>query len=194
MTPRTREFDTDQAVAQAMELFWERGFEATSLQDLVDGLGVGRGSLYAAFGSKEGLYQAALERYRQQCVGPMLAALSVDTDIRGALRGLLTVLVSDAVADERRRGCMVVNAATERIPHDPQTTQAVREVLKGNEDALAAALSAARERGELAASLDTDAVAAFLATYLTGLRVAAKANPDEAALTRTVEVALSVLD
>lgn len=190
---RIREFDTDRAVAQAMELFWEHGYEGTSLQDLTDGLAIGRGSLYAAFGSKDGLYQAALERYRQECVGPMLQALAVDSDVRGALRGLLTVLVTDAVADERRRGCMVVNAATERVPHDPATSRTVREVLQGNADALTEALIAARERGELAADLDPIAVGGFLATYISGLRVASKASPDEVALMRTVEVALSVL-
>jgi TetR/AcrR family transcriptional regulator, transcriptional repressor for nem operon len=191
---RIREFDTDKAVAQAMELFWERGYEGTSLQDLTEGLAIGRGSLYAAFGSKDGLYQAALERYRQECVEPMLQALSVDSDVRGALRGLLTVLVTDAVADERRRGCMVVNAATERVPHDPATSRTVREVLQGNADALTQALIAARDRGELAADLDPVAVGEFLATYISGLRVASKANPDEMVLMRTVEVALSVLD
>jgi TetR/AcrR family transcriptional repressor of nem operon len=191
---RIREFDTDKAVAQAMELFWERGYEGTSLQDLTEGLAIGRGSLYAAFGSKDGLYQAALERYRQECVGPMLQALSVEADVRGALRGLLTVLVTDAVADERRRGCMVVNAATERVPHDPATSRTVREVLQGNADALTEALIAARDRGELAADLDPVAVGGFLATFISGLRVASKANPDEVALMRSVEVALSVLD
>jgi TetR/AcrR family transcriptional repressor of nem operon len=191
--PRIREFDTDRAVAQAMELFWERGYEGTSLHDLTERLAIGRGSLYAAFGSKDGLYQAALERYRQECVGPMLQALSVDADIRGALRGLLTVLVTDAVADERRRGCMVVNAATERVPHDPATSRTVRAVLQGNEDALTEALTAAGDRGELAADTDPHAVGGFLATFITGLRVAAKTDPDEAALMRTVEVALSVL-
>jgi TetR/AcrR family transcriptional repressor of nem operon len=191
---RMREFDTDKAVGQAMELFWERGYEGTSLQDLTEGLAIGRGSLYAAFGSKDGLYQAALERYRQECVGPMLKALSVDADVRGALRGLLTVLVTDAVADERRRGCMVVNAVTERVPHDPATSRTVREVLQGNADALTEALTAARERGELAADLDPLAVGSFLATLISGLRVASKANPDEMALMRSVEVALSVLD
>jgi TetR/AcrR family transcriptional regulator, transcriptional repressor for nem operon len=191
---RIREFDTDKAVAQAMELFWERGYEGTSLQDLTEGLAIGRGSLYASFGSKDGLYQAALERYRQECVGPMLRALSVDADVRGALRGLLTVLVTDAVADERRRGCMVVNAATERVPHDPATSRTVREVLQGNADALTEALTAARERGELAVDVDPLAVGGFLATFISGLRVASKANPDEMALMRSVEVALSVLD
>jgi TetR/AcrR family transcriptional repressor of nem operon len=191
---RIREFDTDEAVAQAMELFWERGYDGTSLQDLTEGLAIGRGSLYAAFGSKDGLYQAALERYRQECVGPMLKALSVDADVRGALRGLLTVLVTDAVADERRRGCMIVNAATERVPHDPATSRTVRQVLQGNADALTEALIAARERGELAVDLDPLAVGGFLATFISGLRVASKANPDEMALMRSVEVALSVLD
>jgi AcrR family transcriptional regulator len=109
---RIREFDTDKAVAQTMDLFWERGHEGTSLQDLTEGLAIGSGSLYAAFGSKDGLYQAALERYRQECVGPMLEALSIDSDVRGVLRGLLTVLVTD----ERRRGCMVVNAARSGCP------------------------------------------------------------------------------
>lgn len=191
---RIREFDTDKAVAQAMELFWEHGYEGTSLQDLTDGLAIGRGSLYAAFGSKDGLYQAALERYRQECVGPMLQALSVDGDLRDALHGLLSVLVTDAVADERRRGCMVVNAATERVPHDPTTSHTVRAVLQGNEDALTEALIAARNRGELAAAKDPGALGGFLGTFITGLRVAAKTNPDQAALMRTVEVALTVLD
>src|SRR3984885_16294942 len=191
---RVREFDTDEAVARAMDLFWERGYEATSLQDLSRALGLGRGSMYAAFGSKEGIYQAALERYRQVLAGPMLRALAEGADIRATLRGLFGGLVDDAVSDERRRGCMVVNAATERVPRDSATSRTVREVLQGNADALTEALIAARERGELAADLDPLAVGGFLATFISGLRVASKANPDEVALMRSVEVALSVLD
>jgi TetR/AcrR family transcriptional regulator, transcriptional repressor for nem operon len=192
--PRTRVFDTDLAVGQAMELFWERGYEATSLQHLTEGLGIGKGSLYAAFGSKDGLYQAALARYRQDKHQPMLEALSTGTNFRAVLRGLLTTLVDDAVADERRRGCMVVNAATERVPHDPATSRVVRDVLQANEDALTEALVMARERGELAPDKDPRDLGAFLATCISGLRIAAKTNPHRAALMRTVEVALSVLD
>ena len=99
-----------------MELFWERGYEATSLQDLTDALEIGRGSLYAAFGSKDGLFQAALARYRQEQAQPLLDALASDADIRTALRQLLGGVVAKAVADERRRGCLVVNSATERNP------------------------------------------------------------------------------
>jgi TetR/AcrR family transcriptional repressor of nem operon len=191
---RAREFDTDEAVTRAMDLFWERGYEATSLQDLTDALGIGRGSLYAAFGSKDGLYLEALARYRQDLAGPMLRALSAGADIRATLRGLFSGLVDDAVADERRRGCMVVNAATERVPHDPATSRTVRDVLQSIEDAITDALSAAQERGELAADKDPRGLAGFLVIFLNGLRVAAKTNPERAALMRSVEVALTSLD
>jgi TetR/AcrR family transcriptional regulator, transcriptional repressor for nem operon len=191
---RVREFDTDAAVAQAMELFWERGYEATSLHDLTGALGIGRGSLYAAFGSKDGLYQAALERYRQDLAGPMLRALSADSDVRAVLRGVLSGLVADAVADERRRGCMVVNATAERVPRDPATSRTVRDVLQAIEDALAEALGAARERGELPPGKDPRALAGFLVIWINGLRVAAKVDPDGDALMRSVEVAMTILD
>lgn len=191
---RVREFDTDAAVAQAMELFWERGYEATSLHDLTGALGIGRGSLYAAFGSKDGLYQAALERYRQDLAGPMLRALSADGDVRTALRGVLSGLVAEAVADERRRGCMVVNATAERVPRDPATSRTVRDVLQAIEDALAEALGAARERGELPPGKDPRALAGFLVIWINGLRVAAKVDPDGDALMRSVEVAMTILD
>jgi TetR/AcrR family transcriptional repressor of nem operon len=192
---RTREFDTDAAVADAMDLFWARGYEATSLNDLTDALGIGRGSLYAAFGSKEGLYQAALDRYRQQCVRPMLDVLGRDApDVRATLRDLFTIQIDDAVSDERRRGCMVVNAATERVPHDRATTETVRGVLDGNANALTDALVSAQRRGELSPGKDPAALGAFLATFMTGLRVATKTHPNRDILLRTVEVALTTLD
>jgi TetR/AcrR family transcriptional regulator, transcriptional repressor for nem operon len=192
---RTREFDTNAAVANAMDLFWAHGYEATSLTDLTEALGIGRGSLYAAFGSKEGLYQAALERYRLQCVRPMLDALAGDApDVRATLRNLFTIQIDDAVADERRRGCMVVNAATERVPQDEATTETVRNVLEGNADAITDALTSAQHRGELAPEKNPAALGAFLATFMTGLRVATKTHPDRNTLLRTVEVALTTLD
>jgi TetR/AcrR family transcriptional repressor of nem operon len=189
---RIREFDTDKAVAQTMDLFWEPGHEGTSLQDLTEGLAIG--ALYAAFGSKDGLYQAALERYRQERVGPMLEALSIDSDVRGVPRGLLTVLDTDAVADDRRRGCMVVNAARSGCPTTRQRAtpsapccRATRTPSRRRSSPPASAANSrpTRTRG---------ALGGFLGTFITGLRVAAKTNPDEVALMRTVEVAVSVLD
>jgi TetR/AcrR family transcriptional repressor of nem operon len=89
---------------------------------------------------------------------------------------------------------MVVNATAERVPHDPATSRTVRDVLQAIEDALAEALSAARERGELPSGKDPRTLAGFLVIWINGLRVSAKVDPDEVALMRSVEVALTILD
>jgi len=191
---RTREFDADEAVGRAMDLFWERGYEATSLRDLTDALEIGSGSLYAAFGSKDGLFQAALARYRQEQAQPLLDALSSDEEIRSVMRRVLGMLVATAVTDQLRRGCLVVNSATERIPRDADTAAAVRSVLASIREAIEDALRRARQRGELAPDKDARALAGFFLTFMNGLRVAAKTDPDEQSLTRSMEAALTVLD
>lgn len=190
---RVREFDADDAVRRAMDLFWERGYEATSLRDLTEALGIGSGSLYAAFGNKDGLFQAALARYRQEQSQPMLDTLASETDVRAALRRVLAGVVALAVSDRLRRGCLVVNSATERIPHDADTATAVREILAAIQGAIEGALSRAQQRGDLDPEKDPAALAGFFVTFMNGLRVAAKTDPDERTLMQRVDAALTVL-
>jgi TetR/AcrR family transcriptional regulator, transcriptional repressor for nem operon len=177
-----------------MELFWERGYEATSLRDLTEALGIGSGSLYAAFGNKDGLFQAALARYRQEQAQPMLDTLAAEPDARAALRRVLDGVVALAVSDGRRRGCLVVNSATERIPHDADTATAVRGILASIEGAIEDALRRAQQHGDLDADKDPAALAGFFVTFMNGLRVTAKTNPDERTLRKRVEAALTILD
>jgi TetR/AcrR family transcriptional repressor of nem operon len=191
---RTREFDTEAAVERAMDLFWSRGFAATSVQDLVDATGVGRGSLYAAFGSKEGLYLAALDRYREQLAVPMVTALRSGAPVRDVVRGLLEGLAAQAVADQQRRGCLMVNAATERCPGDPTVARRVRDTVAANEAALVEALTAARAAGQLGADKDPVALARFLVAVTHGLRVTGVITPEPPVLRDVVEVALGCLD
>ncbi|MEV4350271.1 TetR family transcriptional regulator [Actinoplanes sp. NPDC049596] len=189
---RTREFDTEAAVARAMELFWRRGYEATSIRDLTDHLGVGQGSLYAAFGSKDGLYQAALRHYRSTLAAEALRSLDAGTDARSAVRAMLVERIR--IATEDGRGCLFVNAATERLPADAATRAMVRAALTASQDALTDVLTAAAERGEITSARPPRRLAEFLVTFLNGLLVAAKATPDRRALEPLVEVALDVLD
>src|SRR4051795_7395003 len=104
---RTREFDTDTAVRQSMELFWRRGYEATSIQDLVEATGLGRGSLYAAFGSKDGLYEAALVGYAEQAAAANAEQLARPAPTREVLRDLLIGMVDLTIRDPERRGCLI---------------------------------------------------------------------------------------
>jgi TetR/AcrR family transcriptional regulator, transcriptional repressor for nem operon len=189
---RPRTFELDDAVERAMEMFWLRGFEATSTQDLVEGLGIARGSLYKAFGSKEQLYALALERYCLRHAAGLVAKLEDAHDVRRALREVLLDMVTADLA-ERERGCLLVNAATERSAHDA-TVQRVCATMTRLESAMAGALERAQARGQLAEAKDPRALARFLTTFVQGLRVMGKARADETFLSSSVEVALGTLD
>jgi TetR/AcrR family transcriptional repressor of nem operon len=189
---RTREFDAEAAVSRAMELFWARGYEATSVRDLTRHLGIGQGSLYAAFGDKDGLYRAALDHYRSTFAAAALRTLEEGADARSAVRALLVERIRIAV-EHGGQGCLLVNAATERLPEDQQTGRIVRDVLGANQDALTELLRAAAERGEISARHAPQTLAAFLVTFLNGLLVSSKVTPDARALEPLVEVALTAL-
>lgn len=190
---RSKEFDVDLAIQRAMELFWERGYEATGIAELVQHLGIARGSLYATFGSKDGLYQRALRRYCVTEAGPVLDRLTEPGPVLPVLTAMLRQLADGPGADPRRRGCMVVNAAMERIPADRGTADAVSAHLRRDEDILAAAIRRARRNGELPAGRDPRAVARFLVATIQGLRVVGKATADSATLHDVVTLALDTL-
>jgi TetR/AcrR family transcriptional repressor of nem operon len=189
---RPRTFDIDAAVDRAMELFWRQGFEATSTEDLVEGLGIARGSLYKAFGSKEQLYALALRRYCQRHAVGLIEVLDRAEQVRPAIRAVLLELMEADLADPER-GCLLVNAATERSAH-PDTVQQVSRTMGQIESALAGALERARVRGEIASDKKPQELAQFLTTFLQGLRVMGKARADRPFLDNAVEVALGALD
>ncbi|MEU9785668.1 TetR/AcrR family transcriptional regulator [Streptomyces phaeochromogenes] len=189
---RTREFDTEAAVSRAMDLFWTRGYEATSVRDLTGHLGIGQGSLYAAFGDKDGLYRAALEHYRTTLAAAALRGLDEGADARSAIRTMLVERVRIAVEHDGR-GCLLVNSVCERLPGDPATRRTMRDVQDASQRALADVLRVAAERGEISATTDPQTLAAFLVTFLNGLLVSSKITPDVRALEPLVEVALAAL-
>ncbi|WP_380163402.1 TetR/AcrR family transcriptional regulator [Jannaschia sp. R86511] len=189
---RPREFETDVAVGAAMDLFWRQGFEATSIHDLTRELGIGKGSLYAAFTSKEELYARALELYCSRHAGGLIELLSADTDVRSAVRGVLGSMATTDL-DDPERGCMLVNAATER-PGDVATANRVRATMTLIESVLAGALERAQARGELAADKNPVEMARFLTTFVQGLRVMGGARVGAAFVADAVEVALRALD
>ena len=188
---RPREFDADEAIDRAKGLFWSQGFHATSVSDLAGELGLGAGSLYAAFGSKEGLYERALERYCEEEAGALIEALDGVDDVRTGLRRiLLDLMETDLVGP---RGCFLVNAATERDDH-AATVERVSVTLARVESALTGALERARARGELGSDKDPAALARFLLTFVQGLRVVGQARFGRAFASSAIESALTALD
>ncbi|WP_182909238.1 TetR/AcrR family transcriptional regulator [Microbispora sp. H13382] len=190
---RAREFDTDTVLDRAVDVFWRKGYAAASVQDLVEATGIGRGSLYAAFGSKDGLYEAALRRYAAQATSDIATRLASAAPAREVLRDLLIWLVEETVCDPERRGCLITNTATERLPHDLVAGRVVGEALDRNAMSITAVLRRARERGELPPDADVTAMADLVMTTIQGLRVQGKAGADRRRLVAVVDLVLSVL-
>ena len=189
---RPREFDTDQAVDRAMDLFWRRGYAATSLPDLLSELGIGSGSLYGAFGSKDGLYERALERYCSQQAEGLVSRLEEATEIRPVIASVLSDLAEADLADPGR-GCLLVNAATQRSD-DPATVERVGTTFRRVESALAGALERAQARGEIGPDKQPAGLARFLTTFIQGLRVMGQARVDRKFLEDAIATALHCLD
>ncbi|WP_019633632.1 TetR/AcrR family transcriptional regulator [Actinomadura atramentaria] len=186
---RTKEFDPDAALDAALELFWERGYEATSMADLVARLGIGRASLYATFGGKHDLFLRALERYRDRA--DPVESLARPGPALPAVRALLASYVAADLAD--RRGCMVVNTAVELAPRDAAAARRVAAAWDGLEAALAAALVRARAQGEIPADRDPRALARFLLVVAQGLRVVGRADADPRRLWDAVEQTMAAI-
>jgi len=189
---RPREFDIDVAVEQAMSLFWQQGYHATPMPRLTTLLGIGSGSLYAAFGSKDGLYARALERYCDGLVAGLERDVRAGSDLRTALRDLLITMVTTDVADPER-GCLLVSATTERAGHD-DTVEQVRLTMTAVESVLTEALRHARERGELRGEHNPVELARFLTTFIQGVHVMGQARAGREFLESAVTGALRALD
>lgn len=174
-----------------MKLFWRHGYEATSLSDLTDCLGIGKGSFYAAFESKDKLYAIALDRYIESQASDLIQLLDEARDVRVALRSALRQM-ADADARDPELGCMLVKAATERAGDDDVSNR-VAQAMRKVEGAIAASLERARARGEIAATKDPAALARFFTTFVQGLRVMGSARSDSRTIDDAIDVALATL-
>lgn len=192
---RTKEFDPDAVLQSALELFWRRGYEATSMADLVEHLGIGRASLYATYGNKRKLYLKALDRYGEQQDPSLLRELSQPGPALPAVRTVVRRFAAEAAADGRREnGCFVTNTAAELAPHDSAVARRVERNWQHLESLLHSALVRAQEQGELAEGRDPQALARMLLVLLQGVRVVGKASTDPARVRDAAEQALRLLD
>lgn len=190
---RTKCFNRDEALEKAMQAFWAKGYEATSVQDLVDCMGINRGSLYDTFGDKHQLFLEALDQYG---TGALLRTdvLRQDGDAREILSRFMYVFMQKQVMDPKRRGCFMTNAAVELCSRDDECAERVRVFFEDMEDALKELISRGQRDGTFKTKRDAASLAAFFVGVMQGMRVVGKVNPNEEVLGPMVDVALTVLD
>ena len=176
-----------------MNVFWSNGYHGTSLPDLLQATKLSRGSLYAAFGDKRGLFLQALDRY----IATSLARFDEELDTKqSALAGLRTCLngyIARTSGAAGRRGCLVVATAMELVSHDAEIERRIGEFFKAVEVRLARALERARAEGELAGDVDPAHAARILLGLVEGIRVVAKAGIDRDVWQATVDALLTTL-
>lgn len=191
---RPREFEPDEVLDSVMRQFWEHGYRATSVDDLVRATGVKPGSLYAAFpGGKRALLMGSLKRYSKLVVPLKLGELAEQGASVAQVRAYFDGLVRDLLSSEGRQGCLLVNSAIENAAVDPEVAAVVRGHHARLEHCFAAALRTAVQRGEIPGSVDPAARAKALVATSQGLMVIGKANPDEGVLRAIVDSAFADL-
>jgi TetR/AcrR family transcriptional repressor of nem operon len=190
---RPRSFDEEQVIDRAMELFWARGYEATSVSDLTGELGVHPGSLYRTFGDKHALFLRALARYRDSQARALAPALMAGGPVLPRIRATLVGFIELAAAEDKPRGCLAANTVGELLPGDKDAASGVAGVLSDVEDGFLQGLRAAARQGEIASTLDLPGWAVTLTMLVQGLQVVAKADPDPRRLVRGVDAALLAL-
>ncbi len=189
---RPKSFDPAEVLQGAAELFQAKGYEAASIQDLVDHLGVNRQSLYNEFGDKASLYQAALQTYRNDSLGPIASCLSHTKPIRKAFRDLFTFGMERALSP-KVEPCFIAKAALDTNAHDPVIQQCIRGQF---EDVLALMenrLKLSQDEGEIGLHHDPRALARFFQNALQGLQITARAGTPRAELEGVIRVTLSVM-
>ncbi|MDT4968030.1 MAG: TetR/AcrR family transcriptional regulator, transcriptional repressor for nem operon [Acidobacteriota bacterium] len=191
---RQKEFDRDEVLQKAMEVFWSRGYEAASIQDLVRHMGINRQSLYDTFGDKHALYLQSLDRYREVESRKIFVLVERAGSVKRGLRHLFQCVVDGSCSDEHRRGCFMGNATSELAGRCKATAARACSNMAAAEEALYRTLMRGKRDGEIKGIRDLRAVARFLFSSLQGLQLMAKATQDRKILEDVVKVTLSVLD
>ncbi len=187
---RPREFDADAALAAALRVFWSKGYEGASLTDLTEAMGIGRPSLYAAFGNKEALFRRALDLYETEKLGYMSQALSAPTSREVAARLLGGALDSQTSACEPR-GCLgVIGSMACGSEAEGVRAEVIARRASGHA-ALVARMERARAEGDLPADADPAGLARFLLALMQGMAVQAGAGASREELAQLVSTSLA---
>jgi TetR/AcrR family transcriptional repressor of nem operon len=191
---RRKSYDRDELIGKAMELFRDHGFAGTSAEMLVEGLGVNRYSLYAEFGSKQALFDAALERYNEDVVGSNFGRLETSEAGIEEIRALLEFYGSAGAGVAAGRGCLLCNTAVEFGPDDPSGEGFVQQYFDRLSNAFRRALTNARKRGQLPQSVDPRKEAAFFTASVLGLFVMLRAKAPRRMIEDSARVAIEHLE
>lgn len=190
---RTREFDVEKTLDAAMQLFWEKGYEATSLSDLTSRMGIQRPSIYSTFGDKKELFEAALRKYTKLHASHVRNRLHNNPSAKEAFRAFFEGLVAEEYEESSSRGCFCINTMVELAPHDEKFEILTREHQMYLSVIFQETIERGIQSGEFEIGVNAKALAQTLVVSLIGLTVMMKSRPERSFVDNTLEVILTLL-
>lgn len=190
---RTKVFDEEVVLDKAMNLFWQKGYNATSAQDLVEGLGISRSSLYDTYGDKHSLFVKALKQYRKERIDDTIKNAGTTEDVEAYIKSLFEFVKNEALQEDRARGCFMVNSAVELAPVDIEIAAIVNSIMRDFEDAVCRAIKKGQDTGIFTAGYPARSLARFIFNSLSGLRVSVKFDASKKMFDDIVNVCLYTL-
>lgn len=188
---RPKEFDEANVLKKAMILFWQQGFESTSMQDLVNHMGIHRRSIYDTFGDKHTLFMKALNLYEEMIARNLILQVNKIDSTRLALRKLFELTVFNK--GDLPRGCLTVNSAVELTLSNPEIAEKTTESFAKMESFIYERLVVGQQNGELSPELELESLAQFIHNSFIGIRVLAKTTDDKLKFENVINTTLSVL-
>jgi TetR/AcrR family transcriptional regulator, transcriptional repressor for nem operon len=191
--PKVKLFNETEALENAKNVFWQKGFNATSMQDLVSGMQISRQSLYDTYGNKEALFLQCLNKYQQESNNNVCQNLNYTGNLKQTLLNFFNAIVDDIVGDKTQKGCFMLNTLIEVVPEN----KAAKTVVKKNYDKLEAELinlfDKAKQKEKYSSVFNANELATHFITLLHGMRLIGKIKKDKQSLQKMVEMGMVVI-
>ncbi len=191
---RPKTFEREEILEKAMNLFWKQGYHATSIQELVDHLGINRASIYNSFGDKKEIFFQAFNHYKQKNFDAVQNLFEGQDSVKEGFQQLFAQAIKNNQKEEELKGCFVVNNITELANKDPEMLTLLTQNRSDMEDLFGRYLLEGQKTGEISIKQDAQNLASFLVTFYNGLKVIEKLHPSQESVEGMVASALSVLD
>ena len=191
---RTKDFDENEVLTKAIQLFWHKGYNGTSMQDLVDGLGISRSSLYDTYTDKHTLFVKALESYQNSGAARIQEIIDNSGSTKETVQKLLEMATTELLDDKQQKGCFMVNAEVEVASHDAEVSNLVCKNDQQMEEAFYQVIKKGQESGEIKNQQDARALSRFIFNSVKGMRVTAKSTPDRSLFDDIIKLTISALD
>jgi len=191
---RTKDFDENEVLTKAIQVFWHKGYNGTSMQDLVDGLGISRSSLYDTYTDKHTLFVKALESYQNSGAGKIQEIINNSGSAKDIVKRLLEFATNELLGDKQQKGCFMVNAEVEVAPHDAEVNSLVCKNDQQMEEAFYQVIKKGQDSGEIKNQQDARALSRFIFNTVKGMRVTAKSITDKSVFDDIIKLTISALD